>query len=169
MLLSRHLNIYWSSFYGKHEKQNNINLHLYVMFLINYNLWRGKYAAQYLNIKFQRPYQEIYRELANGRNRFPPNGINFASAGSGLMLDTNREVVWATLWLYKLNNYAFIIQNQVIYTWSKFFSPSNYYRWTNLIKRNLNGQNDLCILTLFVCTHDVVNFLKIANFILYKV
>lgn len=52
------------------------------------------YAAQFLKIKFQRPYQEVYHELAKGgRNDFPANGVNFASGGSGLLKDTNKEDV----------------------------------------------------------------------------
>ncbi|PWA35769.1 SGNH hydrolase-type esterase domain-containing protein [Artemisia annua] len=49
------------------------------------------FICQYMNISFQKPYQEVHQELANGRNRFPDNGINFASAGSGLLRDTNRD------------------------------------------------------------------------------
>ncbi|KAI3733888.1 hypothetical protein L6452_13346 [Arctium lappa] len=49
------------------------------------------FIAQFLKIKFQRPFQEVYRELANGHlNNFPTNGINFASAGSGVLPETNK-------------------------------------------------------------------------------
>ncbi|GKC64327.1 GDSL esterase/lipase 6, partial [Tanacetum coccineum] len=50
------------------------------------------FIAQFLKIKFQRPYQELYHQLANGRqNGFPANGVNFASGGSGLLNDTNKD------------------------------------------------------------------------------
>ncbi|KAJ0545371.1 putative GDSL lipase/esterase, SGNH hydrolase superfamily [Helianthus annuus] len=50
------------------------------------------FIAQYLGIKFQKPYQEVYRLLAkDSRMPFPSNGLNFASAGSGLLPDTNEK------------------------------------------------------------------------------
>ncbi|XP_076894972.1 GDSL esterase/lipase 6-like [Bidens hawaiensis] len=50
------------------------------------------FIAQYLGIEFQKPYQEVYRELENDpQMSFPSNGVNFASAGSGLLPNTNQE------------------------------------------------------------------------------
>ncbi|KAJ0545372.1 putative GDSL lipase/esterase, SGNH hydrolase superfamily [Helianthus annuus] len=50
------------------------------------------FIAQYLEIEFQKPYQEVYRLLAkDSRMPFPSNGLNFASAGSGLLPDTNKK------------------------------------------------------------------------------
>ncbi|XP_076914596.1 GDSL esterase/lipase 6-like [Bidens hawaiensis] len=50
------------------------------------------FVAQFLGIKFQKPYQEVYQLLANDRRMsFPSNGLNFASAGSGLLPGTNRD------------------------------------------------------------------------------
>ncbi|XP_076914604.1 GDSL esterase/lipase 6-like [Bidens hawaiensis] len=50
------------------------------------------FIAQYLGIKFQKLYQEVYHHLAKDhRMSFPPNGLNFASAGSGLSSDMNKD------------------------------------------------------------------------------
>ncbi|KAK1416086.1 hypothetical protein QVD17_31874 [Tagetes erecta] len=50
------------------------------------------FLAQYLGIEFQKPYEEVYRKLAKDRRmRFPANGLNFASGGSGLLQDTNKK------------------------------------------------------------------------------
>ncbi|KAI3730630.1 hypothetical protein L1987_61802 [Smallanthus sonchifolius] len=50
------------------------------------------FIAQFIGIKFQKPYQEVYRHLAKDpRKGIPPDGLNFASAGSGLLRDTNKD------------------------------------------------------------------------------
>lgn len=59
-----------------------------------------KYAAQYLGIGIQKPFLEAQLEVANGsRKEYPSNGINFASAGSGLYRATNRDLVSEKIYL----------------------------------------------------------------------
>ncbi|KAD2804237.1 hypothetical protein R6Q59_030245 [Mikania micrantha] len=52
------------------------------------------FIAQFLGIKFQRPYQDVHRQLPKDRRKgFPQNGLNFASGGSGLLQGTNKDKV----------------------------------------------------------------------------
>ncbi|GER32811.1 GDSL esterase/lipase 6 [Striga asiatica] len=49
-------------------------------------------AAEFLEIPLQKPLLEIELEIVNGtRKNFPTNGINFGSAGSGVLTATNSE------------------------------------------------------------------------------
>ncbi|KAL4574457.1 hypothetical protein LXL04_021289 [Taraxacum kok-saghyz] len=52
------------------------------------------FIAQYLGIKFQKPYQKLYgNHLGSIIHKLlpvPANGINFASAGSGILPETNK-------------------------------------------------------------------------------
>lgn len=51
-------------------------------------------AAEFLNLPLQKPYMEIQLERLNGTGKkFPANGINFASAGSGVLPATNNDSV----------------------------------------------------------------------------
>lgn len=56
----------------------------------------GVLAAQYIGIDFQKPYLESHIDVANGSMKsYPSNGINFASAGSGVFPQTNKaEVIY---------------------------------------------------------------------------
>nr|XP_043620424.1 GDSL esterase/lipase 6-like [Erigeron canadensis] len=50
------------------------------------------FIAQYMGIKFQKPFQEVHQRLQKRSRKgilIPANGINFASAGSGLLPTTN--------------------------------------------------------------------------------
>ncbi|KAF6172326.1 hypothetical protein GIB67_024948 [Kingdonia uniflora] len=50
-------------------------------------------AAQFLGIDLQKPYLEIDLGIINGSHKgYPSNGINFASAGSGVLNDTNLDL-----------------------------------------------------------------------------
>ncbi|KAK1416087.1 hypothetical protein QVD17_31875 [Tagetes erecta] len=50
------------------------------------------FVAQFLGIKFQKPYQEVKRRLSMGSLKvFPVNGLNFASAGSGILPHINND------------------------------------------------------------------------------
>lgn len=51
-------------------------------------------AAQFLEIELQKPFLEAQNEIVNGsRKDYPSNGINFASAGSGVLPATNQDLV----------------------------------------------------------------------------
>lgn len=51
-------------------------------------------AAQFMGIDLQKPYLEAQIEVLNGSLKdYPSNGINFASAGSGVLQATNRDLV----------------------------------------------------------------------------
>lgn len=51
-------------------------------------------AAEFLKIPLQKPYMEIKLEMMKGTGKkFPANGINFASAGSGVLPATNNDSV----------------------------------------------------------------------------
>ncbi|XP_071687224.1 GDSL esterase/lipase 6 [Rutidosis leptorrhynchoides] len=50
------------------------------------------FISQYMGINFQKPYEEVHREIQHGKVKsFPSNGLNFASAGSGLLPNTSQE------------------------------------------------------------------------------
>ncbi|KAJ4821888.1 GDSL esterase/lipase 6 [Turnera subulata] len=50
------------------------------------------FISQFLGIEFQKPFLEAQIAVANGsRKDFPSNGINFASAGSGVLQATNQD------------------------------------------------------------------------------
>lgn len=79
-----------------------IYIHLHNVFarLIYFllNRWR---AAQFIGIELQKPYLEARIAVINGsRKDYPANGINFASAGSGVLMETNKDWVrhFALLW-----------------------------------------------------------------------
>lgn len=51
-------------------------------------------TAQFIGIDFQIPYLEAKIAVMKGsRKSYPHNGINFASAGSGVLRGTNKEEV----------------------------------------------------------------------------
>ncbi|KAG8382826.1 hypothetical protein BUALT_Bualt05G0118700 [Buddleja alternifolia] len=50
------------------------------------------FIAQFIGIPLQKPFLEAQLEIAKGiRKSYPSNGINFASAGSGVLLATNND------------------------------------------------------------------------------
>ncbi|KAF5745219.1 GDSL-motif lipase/hydrolase 6 [Tripterygium wilfordii] len=50
------------------------------------------YVAEFIGIDLQKPYLEAQIEVMNGsRKAYPSNGINFASAGSGFLQETNKD------------------------------------------------------------------------------
>uniref|UniRef100_A0A2N9FCF8 GDSL esterase/lipase 6 n=1 Tax=Fagus sylvatica TaxID=28930 RepID=A0A2N9FCF8_FAGSY len=50
------------------------------------------FISQFIGINFQKPYLETKIAVMNGsRKSYPHNGINFASAGSGVLRGTNEE------------------------------------------------------------------------------
>ncbi|KFK41537.1 hypothetical protein AALP_AA2G142100 [Arabis alpina] len=51
------------------------------------------FISQFIGLPLQKPYMEMQNQKSNGTSRFPTNGINFASAGSGLLPDTNKDMV----------------------------------------------------------------------------
>lgn len=58
------------------------------------HVWANENAAQFLGIALQKPFLEAQLEVVNGSvKEYPSNGINFASAGSGLLRATNKEFV----------------------------------------------------------------------------
>nr|XP_043620486.1 GDSL esterase/lipase 6-like [Erigeron canadensis] len=73
------------------------------------------FISQYLGIKFQKPYQEVYRKLVHHshhiRKTMPDNGLNFASAGSGLLPDTNNRQRVTSIQSQLLQFQALVKQN----------------------------------------------------------
>lgn len=60
-----------------------------------------KIAAQFLGLPLQKPFMEIQLEFVNGtRKSYPTNGINFASAGSGVLSTTNLDLVRDFIYLF---------------------------------------------------------------------
>uniref|UniRef100_A0A7N0VFE2 GDSL esterase/lipase 6 n=1 Tax=Kalanchoe fedtschenkoi TaxID=63787 RepID=A0A7N0VFE2_KALFE len=50
------------------------------------------FISQFLRITIQKPFLQVQLEAANDTNgAYPSNGINFASAGSGMLLETNED------------------------------------------------------------------------------
>ncbi|XP_010471117.1 PREDICTED: GDSL esterase/lipase 6-like [Camelina sativa] len=49
------------------------------------------FISEYVRLPLQKPFLELQYQILNGTSsKFPSNGINFASAGSGLLFDTNK-------------------------------------------------------------------------------
>ncbi|KAL3501821.1 hypothetical protein ACH5RR_036270 [Cinchona calisaya] len=56
------------------------------------------FLSQFIGLPLQKPFLEAQLELINGtRKNYPPNGINFASAGSGVLPATNQDLNVTTL------------------------------------------------------------------------
>ncbi|KDO64747.1 hypothetical protein CISIN_1g047686mg [Citrus sinensis] len=54
------------------------------------------FISQFIGIELQKPYLEARIAVLNGsRKDYPANGINFASAGSGVLTETNKD--WKVL------------------------------------------------------------------------
>ncbi|KAK6931584.1 GDSL lipase/esterase [Dillenia turbinata] len=52
------------------------------------------FIAQFMGLELQKPFMEALGEFSNGSIKsYPSNGINFASAGSGVVRDTNADWV----------------------------------------------------------------------------
>ncbi|ESR61552.1 hypothetical protein CICLE_v10018082mg [Citrus x clementina] len=50
------------------------------------------FISQFIGIELQKPYLEARIAVLNGsRKDYPANGINFASAGSGVLMETNKD------------------------------------------------------------------------------
>ncbi|KAI4313839.1 hypothetical protein L6164_026787 [Bauhinia variegata] len=55
------------------------------------------FLSQFIGIGFQKPYLEAYSAVVNGSQKnFPSNGINFASGGSGVLKETNKDLLYGT-------------------------------------------------------------------------
>ncbi|KAK9276360.1 hypothetical protein L1049_005892 [Liquidambar formosana] len=51
------------------------------------------FISQFIGIDLQKPYLQAHLEVVNGsRKDYPSNGINFASAGSGVLRETNKDL-----------------------------------------------------------------------------
>ncbi|KAK3003734.1 hypothetical protein RJ639_018147, partial [Escallonia herrerae] len=56
-------------------------------------IWHYNIAAQFLGIPLQKPFLEAQIEVARGSwKNYPSNGLNFASAGSGVLRGTNQDL-----------------------------------------------------------------------------
>ncbi|GMH15188.1 hypothetical protein Nepgr_017029 [Nepenthes gracilis] len=72
------------------------------------------FIAESLDIKMQIPYLQVQMEILNGsRKDYPSNGVNFASAGSGVLRATNRDMEVISLQMQLRQFQALIEQNQV--------------------------------------------------------
>ncbi|CAM8879648.1 unnamed protein product [Rhodiola kirilowii] len=50
------------------------------------------FLSQFLGIPIQKPFLQVQLELAKGTKcGYPSNGVNFASAGSGMLMQTNKD------------------------------------------------------------------------------
>ncbi|KAJ0037535.1 hypothetical protein Pint_22204 [Pistacia integerrima] len=50
------------------------------------------FISQFIGIELQKPYLEVHIAVTNGsRKDYPKNGLNFASAGSGVLQETNKD------------------------------------------------------------------------------
>ncbi|KAK9063706.1 hypothetical protein SSX86_017578 [Deinandra increscens subsp. villosa] len=74
------------------------------------------FIAQFLGIKFQRPYQELVHRILPMRHhhkRLLHNGLNFASAGSGLLRDTNKDAKVTPIQVQLQQFQSLIAQNHI--------------------------------------------------------
>lgn len=56
-------------------------------------------TAEFIGLDLQKPYLQARIEVVNGTQKnYPSNGINFASAGSGVLRETNKDMVRNVLW-----------------------------------------------------------------------
>ncbi|KAF8390061.1 hypothetical protein HHK36_024582 [Tetracentron sinense] len=52
------------------------------------------FVAQFIGLDLQKPYLQVEMEIVKGiRRSYPSNGVNFASAGSGVLRETNMDLV----------------------------------------------------------------------------
>ncbi|XP_028065880.1 GDSL esterase/lipase 6-like [Camellia sinensis] len=52
------------------------------------------FISQFVGIELQKPYLELQSEVVNGSMKeYPSNGINFASAGNGVLRGTNHYLI----------------------------------------------------------------------------
>lgn len=80
-----------ADFIGTYESRAHTHADLFVFWVMTYIIWC---AAEFIGMPLQKPYMEIELENANTtRKNFPANGINFASAGSGVLPATNNDAV----------------------------------------------------------------------------
>ncbi|KAH7840745.1 hypothetical protein Vadar_021052 [Vaccinium darrowii] len=72
------------------------------------------FISQFVGIELQKPYLQAQIEVANGSTKdYPSNGINFASAGSGVLLDTNKDLAVIPLQDQLQQFQTLIDQNQI--------------------------------------------------------
>ncbi|KAL0731569.1 hypothetical protein Bca4012_027663 [Brassica carinata] len=72
------------------------------------------FISQFIGLPLQKPFLELQMRILNGTLKcFPSNGINFASAGSGFLLDTNK-VMGVTPIQTQLHQFQTLVeQNQI--------------------------------------------------------
>ncbi|KAK6790699.1 hypothetical protein RDI58_009780 [Solanum bulbocastanum] len=72
------------------------------------------FISQFIGIPLQRPFLEAQLELVNGsRKEYPSNGINFASAGSGVLPTTNQDL-GVTPIQYQIQQFKTLVQQNHI-------------------------------------------------------
>ncbi|XP_058184634.1 GDSL esterase/lipase 6 [Rhododendron vialii] len=72
------------------------------------------FISQFAGIELQKPYLQAQIEVANGSTKdYPSNGINFASAGSGVLHDTNEDLAVTPLQVQLQQFQTLIDQNQI--------------------------------------------------------
>ncbi|GAB4828812.1 GDSL esterase/lipase 6 [Ancistrocladus abbreviatus] len=73
------------------------------------------FIAEFMGIEMQKPYLQVQMELLNGsRKEYPSNGINFASAASGVLQATNRDLEVIPLQIQLQQFQVLIQQNQLV-------------------------------------------------------
>ncbi|KAI4357704.1 hypothetical protein L6164_001638 [Bauhinia variegata] len=72
------------------------------------------FISQFVGIGFQKPYLEAYAEVVNGSQKnYPSNGINFASAGSGILQETNKHLGVISMQEQVQQFEKLVLQNQI--------------------------------------------------------
>ncbi|KZV19524.1 GDSL esterase/lipase 6-like [Dorcoceras hygrometricum] len=70
--------------------------------------------SEFLGIPLQKPYMEALAEIVNGtQNKYPSNGINFASAGSGVLQATNSDLGVTPIQIQLQQFHALVEQNHI--------------------------------------------------------
>ena len=78
-------------------------------------------TAQFIGIDFQIPYLEAKIAVMKGsRKSYPHNGINFASAGSGVLRGTNKEEVTKSF------SFGITMEDKMFYHLHIHFRSSRY-------------------------------------------
>ncbi|CAA7052296.1 unnamed protein product [Microthlaspi erraticum] len=72
------------------------------------------FISQFIGLPLQKPFLELQIQILNGTlKQFPSNGINFASGGSGLLRDTNKNMFVTPIQTQLQQFQTLVEQNQI--------------------------------------------------------
>ncbi|XP_059658359.1 GDSL esterase/lipase 6 [Cornus florida] len=72
------------------------------------------FISEFVGLDLQKPYLQAHLEVVNGSQKaYPSNGINFASAGSGVLLGTNKDLGVIPIQVQLQQFQTLIEQNQI--------------------------------------------------------